>query len=123
MKKILTLILLGFFVFQVSATPKLEVKHDIVKTEMVKQHKSYNDAVEVARVAVSETVKNGTSAEKAVIKCIKKTPIRIPGGYNMIQVSACVDVDGTLISVNGQYHPTGEEYIVLAEVDSTCRCN
>lgn len=37
MKKFLTLILLGFFVFQVSATPKLEVKQDVVKTEMVKQ--------------------------------------------------------------------------------------
>lgn len=37
MKKFLTLFLLGFLVFQVSATPKLEVKKDFVKTEMVKQ--------------------------------------------------------------------------------------
>lgn len=37
MKKILTLILLGFLCLQVSAAPKFEVKKDFVKTEIVKQ--------------------------------------------------------------------------------------
>lgn len=37
MKKFLTLILLGFLCLQVSATPKFEVKNDVIKTEIVKQ--------------------------------------------------------------------------------------
>jgi len=49
MKKFLTLILLGFFVFQVSATPKLEVKNDVVKTKMVKQ---FTDVVIVSDAVI-----------------------------------------------------------------------
>lgn len=122
MKKILTLFLLGFLVFQVSATPKLEVKKDFVKTEITKKFDISNDAVEVAKLAVSETIKNGSSAEKAVIRCIKKKSIRTYDGQNGWQVYACVDVDGTLISVQGQYYSWGSEINVLAEVDSSCKC-
>lgn len=40
MKKILSIILLGFFFLQLNASPKFEVKHDFTKTEIVKQNQS-----------------------------------------------------------------------------------
>jgi len=125
----MTLFLLGSFTTS-ATTPMLDTKEKSValKKESFEVFSSNvftikNDAVDVARIAVSENVKNDTSYEKAVIKCIKKRPIRTFDGYSGWQVYACVDVDGTTVSVQGQYYSWGSEINVLAEVDSTCKCN